>query len=775
MTRKQTSRGYPAVRVFVFGQEVTEDVLSVTVTLNDARAPNTCDIELASKRDKYMVDEVDMARFTTANVAGTVFPDGRPATNMHFDWDARGGSTIELPSLDPITGKPNRLVNVHGTPVSVGTEDDLGAQLRANARVNATDAESVARRLVKERVLKAKTTPDCFQDFSQPDITELTVTDDAVTGRSRMLKGRASRYPLTLGCCIFHTADPVRVFMRDPYDPTVWFHMFAGYVSDWTDSVDENDLRLVRLRCEDVTRILKYARITTQPGVFDIKTIKTHKDFAQRTAFKKVGANLTLPELLFTLIFGPDAAGTASLLGTIGTASSIKIPVEFRGVYGVSRTEVQADAAGAFNFNKSTIVMLGPQSEQESVNAQDVPTKLLRRTVATGSLAAWHGFVDHTVTMDDLMDLSLKSESAVLASLSARHGDKIPPEEIITEIGSRPDLYPVERGRLLMLLPASLGANVNRAFIEKDMVDDFSLSTTWSTRLGIIYDVLERINFSFYATPRGDLVCEMPLYDFEPADFGEVEHLPRAAFKKIEVRQQAGDLDELDPIQERQRIGAIALQLARANNPPKFSRGAYAPGYRFHKEHMIAWERAFVDEKIRTQYTVPRTAIPKYPETSGGGIETLGPMGIVTTTLYALIPAFGARAEESGLAGFITSLQAAKLYGEVQLARLNADAMSAHVRVTARLQVTPNRPLEFAERCFIGTCRQVTHRLVWGEQGELSTEVDVNYVRSWSGQTTKRGTPYYEPIGGFGASPLNYAIRLAMHETPPASTQPGDG
>ena len=322
----------------------------------------------------------------------------------------------------------------------------------------------------------------------------------------------------------------------------------------------------------------------------------------------------------------------------------------------------------------------------------------------------------------------------------------------------------------LMLAPASIGPGVNSSFMEKDIIDSIALVTTWSTRLGIIYDLLKRIDFSFYCSPKGDLVCEMPLYDFDPDDFGNAASQP----KTLDIKTRSPDVGMSGRIASSQ---LAALELARREDAlaraksllPKGTYGPYAPLYRFRKEDMVSWERTFADEKVRTQYVASKASLLALAETGGDATSTLGePPGV--RTAFSMVPAFGVRAEQSDLMGFIKSPQVAALYAEVQLNKLNADARSAHVEVMPRIQVGVNRPLEFAERHFVATTRQVTHAIRWGQEGEMSTSVDVNYVRGWSGQIDKFHRPLYEPLGGFASRTLNYAIRLQSKD-PPASTK----
>ena len=794
MTRRgQAIRGYPAMRVFVYGHEVTEDVLSCTVTTNDGRAPNTCEFELANKNDRYILTEldlpvlypdIDLTAIVMAEIDASLWTD---KVDNPGSMGALSDGALSLRRTVDFKSQAQNLAGQH--EASVLPLDHIQMRLREDIEAYKKTIDKT-----KHAILTAKFVEEFAQPFEQEDIA--VPHGDASTVLPH-LKGVAKRYPLQAGDCIFTSNDAVRVFWRDPYRPRIWWHMFAGFLTDWTDSVTADDVRIVRIRCEDPSRILRYARATTQPGVFDIDHVKTNRDFALRTEFKKSLADLTMPEIMFTLLYGPDMAGTWKKFSAFKNESGKPIQVVRSGINGGSIATVPPLGAGSFNFDRSVIMMLGPKDKQEDVDGS-VSAALLERTVAAESLSTWQALVDHQVRVGDIHELCIDADTAAQRTEKITTNGEISIQDVVKEIGENPHLYPIDGGRLLMLLPASLGGNINRLLIEKDLGANLSLETQWTTRLSIIYDTLERLNYSFYATGKGDLVCEMPLYDFHPKHFGEIERAPRTIKLKSRIlgsrayaKALRKELNQDPSVSSKDRAAfqaeAIeeeklaqktterdnALEASRSLVPSE-PRGPYAIHYKFNRRDMISWERSFVDEKIRTQFVVPRTSIPGLPslDTAGNALTTTGQRHGVRTA-YALIPAFGVRAEQSDVSGFISSLQSAILFADIKLNQINADARSAHVDVVPRLGLGVNRPLEFSERQFIATTRQVTHRLVWGESGELSTAVEVNYMRGWSGQVGDDNRPLYERIGGFGSAPLNYAIRLQV-EKPPASSKAKD-
>ena len=75
-TDGQVRNAFPALRVFAFGEEITEDVSRVTINLSDDRAPSTAEILLANKFDRYITTDRDIhALYDDVDIATVQLPD----------------------------------------------------------------------------------------------------------------------------------------------------------------------------------------------------------------------------------------------------------------------------------------------------------------------------------------------------------------------------------------------------------------------------------------------------------------------------------------------------------------------------------------------------------------------------------------------------------------------------------------------------------------------------------------------------------------------------
>lgn len=774
-TAGQVRNAFPAFRIFVFGQEVTEDVLSVRVNYDDARAPNTAEFVLANKgqsddgrgvEDRYIVTEYDIhALYDSVDVASVELPDLAARLTAIIENAELAAATsplgFDLPATVQGLADFQSTVNATAEDYRTQTESTLSEIDRViRERINRTIQDQVKRRVlgtkVRERV-----------PVAQPDFTKTGTQKVGDPHGLTALRGEAFRYPFQVGDCIFHSNDPVRIFWRDPFNPRVWYHMFAGFVSDWVDDVDENNQKTVTIRVEDVTRILRYARITTNPGIFDIDQVQQVEDAVIRTFYNEDGlTDLTLPEMLYTVVFGSEAAGTTNLLKA-GKGDRIQSPaLKYRrlNASGVStEDEIGGSGAGAFSFDRSAIFIFGlDEGVPPAPDAPPVPSQILQKEIklnGANALAVYQAIVDHQVHATDLETMALIAKSTGQSYAVSRAGlikdaktgePKI--DEVIKTIGENPQWYPVDGGRLIMLVPASLGPNTNRDILLRDLVQGVATQTSFRTRLAMIFDILERIEFSFYASPRGDLLCEMPLYDFEPDDFGT------SPVTKTDVLNAF-------------RAGATGT----AQTPEEFGiafdvgdvRGPFAPHYHIAKRDTVRWQRSFTDEKVRTQFASPWYVVQGYKGIATS--EAIG-LGCAVSTLRPLVPQFGVRFERGEPSAFIATKEGAQVFCELKLNQWNADARSASTDAIPQLRLGPNRPLLFTERRYIGTTRSVQHALAWGAQGDMSMNLGTNYARGWDGQL-KSGTqkPLYAPLGGFASRSLNFAV-LFKRINPDSST-----
>lgn len=767
-TQGQARNFFPALRVFIFGQEVTTDVTSVSVTLNDARAPSTAEIVLTNKgkssdgfevEDRYIVTEKDIVAMAAAVPISVRLPNIDPVLASFADRikevqqkaiNADNLASAQLALQESLFLQQQQLAFIKSKQDEIisATEETINSIRRQiQAGIQRTVLDPVKAQILSVKVGETTKVGASVASDAVGSAT-LTSTLQQIAG----FRGEASRYPMQVGDCIFHSNDPVRIFFRDPRDSSRWFYMFAGYVSDWVDDVDENNQKIVTIRCEDVLRPLRYARITTSPGLIDIQAAATNVDLILRSFFADDFSQLTLIEFITSMVFGFSAAQTLETVAldpeSVTGFTSIKL-INARGEN--TRADLPKDGVGLWSVDRSIIFTLGSNLVIGSA-ANVGATPLLVTQV--DDLAVYQAVVDHEVRVTDLSSMALKANGVnpISAQSLQDSSGTVPIDKVIKAIGENPQIYPVDGGRLIFLVPDTLG---DLSVLMKDF-KGVELQTTWKTRLSKIFDVLERIEFSFYANGRGDLLCEMPLHDFDPEAFGT---------EAVTFRQLADVLGE---------------SRAQTIFDESHSAGPFAPEYQVARRDTIRWQRTFSDEKVRTLAIATWHNIPSLEAGQTGIAAGQKP---ASRLLEALVPQFGVRAEILPTTVLTANPDAAELYCQFMLNQFNADARMVNVSAVPQLRIMPNRPIKFTERSFIGAMREVHQSITWGERGDMSMDMKLNYIRGWDGNIDKAtNKPFYSYLGGFRANPQNYALRLRVAQpdattallTPPRLALPGE-
>ena len=272
-------------------------------------------------------------------------------------------------------------------------------------------------------------------------------------------------------------------------------------------------------------------------------------------------------------------------------------------------------------------------------------------------------------------------------------------EELITLIGEDPVNFPVDGGRLLMFMPIGAGA-VGREVVSETFGGAWSAQTAeYQSRFNIIYDILDRMEFLFFCTPKGDMVIEFPLYDFDPDDF--------ASFEKRFILELIDTFNSSSTVSDANIRTQVQIKLNPTNDQN-------------------------LDQTIANATTAPVVKIP------------------------SLFPVYGTRSEQVNLRGLIQTESAARLYGSIYLNRVNADAHAISVPIVPRFDAQLNRPYRHKVRNHIGTTVSIVHNLQW--MGSWRTTLTLNHVRNWTGQLDINGRMIYVPIAGRESRPVNYQV-----------------
>jgi hypothetical protein len=800
MTAKGQARNfYPGLRAFIFGQEVTADVASLSITLTDERAPGTAELVLTNKgtqaqgrddelqNDRYVITNQDVfAMYSSLDPEVLNLPDTQTVLD-DLSREIREARTAEAAALAFAEAQKSRGAqtfdaegDAYDAAVVAESAQAMKSVIVAEQREvilqeSATTVENINRRLL-QRIRRAIADPvkQAVIAAKVAARTKLGVPDERAGGTTYIktvkelaaLRGEALRYPFQVGDSIFHSQDPVRIFLRDPRNPKVWYHAFAGFVSDTVDDVDENNQRVVTIRCEDVLRRLRYARFSTSPGIIDVDAALTNADLAIRTFYNDDFDKLNIVEFLFSMIFGFNASDTARQAGIVASKRGLTgtRTVELRSANGgKAEIDVNVDGVGLFTFKKSAVFIIGPRGENVEISSL---ANIAERKVPINNLSSYQAIIDHQVRASDLEGMTVPAKGAPPAisrggMLKNENGEpKV--DEVIKAIGENPHIYPVDGGRVFMLLPSTVGVGQSADIFVLGFKGP-ELKTSATTRLAKIYDVLERLQMSFWATPKGDVVAEIPLCDFDPVDFGE-ETVTRGDLLQLFADKKLASSGE---------GGFFLPDLFSSGRSVSDTRGPYAPVFNIARRDTIRWSRSFNDENVRTLATCTWHPLARAISDAGFALEVAGQKP-ARRFLAALVPQFGVRFEEVAPTVLTVDEGAAELLCQLTLNRINGNARSFDIKALPQIQLLPNRPVLFAERNSMSCIRSVTQSLTWGQSGNMDMSLKTNYVRAWDGLVDDAGRLYYTYLGGFAANPLNYAL-LFLKQTPPTSNAQFEG
>lgn len=701
-SRGQVRFSYPAWRGYIFGVDVTNDMTACTLNWNDARTPNLCEIVLSSERDRYITTPTDIHA-------------------MYDDIKAEEiASSLQLIDVaDFVNEATTGASEMSGRNIAARAARTLEREVFARLDRGRFAVDDV----IKRSVLKAKVL-ERVKNVEQPGIaaglenariagdrqTAAASASEGVVSAQKLaaLSGEVLRFPFQVGQCIFHTGDPVRVFWRDPFNPNEWFFAITGFVSDWKESVGVNGERTVTITVEDPLRMYRHARIATNWALHDIAAVSDPTfDALVRTWHVDHFEGLSLPQILWLMTFGRENSGQDTRRAVpLDEGESINAVQSFNQYYYSVNGKTPMNMAGrqegigVFNIEGSSVFTLGPEGDT-GLSLEGGGAFVTERIA---NLETWQANIDHAIpsSVQGLVDMALPDfEDDIRSRLEpAEDEGLLTPDVIMQELGENPHIYPVEHGRLLMLMPASLGPGSQLDVLLKELVQGLATRTEFVSRLQIIYNICERINFSFYATPKGDVVLEMPLYSFRPEDFG-----------------------------------------------------SYADRYIFSMHDTLEYSSHFSDEAIRTMMIMSWNIVQNLPSVANNERLWLQP-GVVH--LRALTPMFGIRPETMDPYGYISSEAAAAYYAHIKLSQINSNAWTQNISTVMRVGVGPNRPCYFEARDFISTLRGATSSIVWNNG--VTQSLKLNYRRGWSGMLTKDGKHVYEAFGGRMTQPIDYPM-----------------
>lgn len=692
----ESIQGFPSYRAFIAGFEVTEDCVDIGSNWSAGRAPSFASFQLLNLNDKYIMRREDLVILHPSQVF--------PLVNQSPDSDL-------AKIYDLVINQNQRILDSANDPTSI-----------------------------KYKVITKKQHP-AYQITTNPI--------DPFTGNSLGAQ-QADIYPFIEGKSIFHQNDPVRIFVQDPFDPQVWYFWFSGSVTKIGDDVSGTNLeKTITINCEDVSKSLRYARYTINPGLRDPNQISTQEDLITFNGFTTPLSGHSLPEAADIVVFGD--------VGKDGLPDSalISVPVVARDGSTFNRI-MSKTAAGNFKFLDPTkrIYTLAKSANprRSTITLKNWQDQVLNHVVDVTDLEILRARSDNPETASQVLT---RLENAVaVAQANGTFGASLT-QQIITEIGTDPANYPVDGGTLYMLLPEGLD-QLGTDVVAKEFVSSIAMVSEFKDRRSLMYDLVDRVEFVFYADPKGNLVVEFPLFDFDPDDFSDVS---------VQGKKHTSQ-DALVPDSVRFTIIAPSGTVS-FDNEKRFI---------IEDETVESFGATDDDAPVKTVcLTVP--VVTRSEQALTGNSLQNAVRNPLAVRLDALIPIYGARFIQGDSRKTVETERAALISSAIELNKANANAYTIKLTMLPRFAAWLNRPMLFRHRNHIGTAMSIAHKITWGSG--ISTTIGLGYLRGWTGEVdTAAARLIYKPIGGAQSRPINYAELFAHVKTTnslPPTTTSGSG
>lgn len=828
---------FPAYRIFIFGNEVTKDVVEARVNHSGGsaeRAAGTCSFTLVNPDNRYTLTYGDMLLIGESAAAY------REIRKEQWVDNGFGGTTpLEVQELQREAIKwqeANKLSDVEEVDLATfkqqGRDDSIVSRLAAKAAKfdqNLVENKEAIENAYAE-MAKSITTKSYADPFSALNLASFTaqsfgnetmkanvlneklnfysdVTYKATSNLMKLEDRTLMQYPLQQGDCIFNPNDPVRVAFRDPFDPRVWYWMFTGFMDAWTENSGVNRDSTLTINCTDVTKMARYSFIQIGVGMQDPNVEDLFLQIDPKTQASKqvqyqgqLFAEFTMLEALDTLFFGTESAqatvedvitsqvnalsdkaldaylrdldpayidpddfgfidsrkdrivtaiegGTAArqkALARAGKLPPLCVPAPFmRGVEkGDATTGDYTAADGTITAKKKNdrwgthAYFYGAMTEQDNVLGESIV-----------SLNAWNELLHHRVRFRDLEDMALNSDASRKRLVG--HTRSTAPL-IINEIGLNKTMYPVGHGRVFYMSRAQLAdGRFGRQIIDKSMGGNGGsggLFSIFKDKLSYLYDMVDRVDFRFYATPKGDFVYEMPFYDFDPIYFAS-DSMDNWELKPSQVDTLLSGANPDIPFStlDLEAIGFYKEYDESSDVDPDawiFDDYDYQQQFTIERDEQISFSNTATDQGVATVFRCRPHNVSSLAALDGNDIKRFQ----YVADKGALL-SLGVRVAEADAWGFIATEEEAEMYAALMLARLNAEAKNVSVSTLPKFGLMVNRPIFWRERNYYANIVSLQHSVVWNSSAD--TTVNLNQLRGWSGETHKStGYPIHRHFSG---------------------------
>ena len=323
------------------------------------------------------------------------------------------------------------------------------------------------------------------------------------------------RYPFGPGSCVFSRFDTVKIFIKNPTDPTSmdrWIPAFTGTVENKPISTDYvMGKSLVSLHVYDIKATMQGMRVATNP----VKNAMFQASGQQQVVFFNSDAAGFFKDMY------PSAGQHGATFDNIfqGKKFTDMVSMVITGSTGwVDGNKPVPNGQGVGFFQPGVVTRYANPNNKEVTDSKKV-----------SSLESW----------DNLCLFGLDASGKPRNNfLTFNECDSIGRQSFWQQP------YSPMNGYMHFLIPA-VGLKIT------DMIDqsveglnDITSSPDWTNRYELITRVCNQIDYEWSVTGSGDIVFEFPMYDFYPENFGSNSSLytVQKHLTTDEVSDEGGEL-----------------------------------------------------------------------------------------------------------------------------------------------------------------------------------------------------------------------------------------
>jgi hypothetical protein len=312
---------YPAYRVFVYGYEITQDVTEIRINQaggSAERVPSGISFAVANKGDQYLLTHKDMLNISKAKNKTLGDLDAQ-ITEIRADfgkwYDTLFNEIDEALSNSDITGAVE-IIKSLGWLDNYWDIVDPSTGEYSREKLASVIKEAADKRRIKLKGLTSVDWDDSYLLYGSEIKQEIIESKMSYKTETVPIFGPTFEagdrevfynYPMQEGMCIFHQNDPVRIVVRDPFDPRMWYWGFTGFIDSTTENSGVNKDSMIMITCTDVSKMARYSTLQSQnfmdPDVVDRYADSTAADIGV-TFYNEIFQGLTIYEILETLFFG---------------------------------------------------------------------------------------------------------------------------------------------------------------------------------------------------------------------------------------------------------------------------------------------------------------------------------------------------------------------------------------------------------------------------------------------------------------------------------------